>query len=198
LSVLNAKIQKWPGKIIVSLTIILITMDIISGTGSGINNNGNINSNITLEKIAPEQIELLTKYRLEYLAEMQGELSPEYKAELEKGLNEYFREVMQGERFFAYMALQGEKIVSFGAMVIKKIPGDANKPVYTEGDILNMYTVPEERRKGYSAVILQRLIDEARHRGISKISLHTSKDGEKLYRKFGFNEPHYPVLELPL
>lgn len=155
-------------------------------------------SNLTLQKIGIEQIELLTKYRLEYLTEMQGELSREYKAELEKGLNEYFREVMEGERFFAYMALQGEKVVSFGAMVIKKIPGDANKPLYLEGDILNMYTLPEERRKGYSAVILQELIDEARRRGISKISLHTSKDGEKLYRKFGFSEPHYPVLELCL
>ena len=153
-------------------------------------------SNITLQKIGIEQIEFLTKYRIEYLEEMQGELSPEYKAELEKGLNEYFSEAMQGERFFAYMALQGEKVVSFGAMVIKKIPGDANKPLYLEGDILNMYTVPEERRKGYSAVILQELIDEAGRRGISKISLHTSKDGEKLYRKFGFIEPHYPVLEL--
>jgi len=152
--------------------------------------------NLTLQKIQIEQIELLTKYRMEYLEEMQGELSPEYKAELEKGLNEYFSEAMQGERFFAYMALQGEKVVSFGAMVIKKIPGDANKPLYLEGDILNMYTVPEERRKGYSAVILQELIDEAGRRGISKISLHTSKDGEKLYRKFGFSEPHYPVLEL--
>jgi GNAT superfamily N-acetyltransferase len=152
--------------------------------------------NITLQKIGMEQIELLTKYRIEYLEEMQGELSPEYKAELEKGLNEYFREALEGERFFAYMVLLEEKVVSFGAMVIKKIPGDANKPLYLEGDILNMYTLPEERRKGYSAVILQELIDEAGRRGISKISLHTSKDGEKLYRKFGFSEPHYPVLEL--
>ncbi|PKO96070.1 MAG: hypothetical protein CVU12_07030 [Bacteroidetes bacterium HGW-Bacteroidetes-7] len=164
------------------------------------NQNVNIStvqmSKLTLQKIGIEQIELLTKYRLEYLTEMQGELSREYKAELEKGLNEYFREAMEGERFFAFMALQGEKVVSFGAMVIKKIPGDANKPLYLEGDILNMYTLPEERRKGYSAVILQELIDEAWRRGISKISLHTSKDGEKLYRKFGFSEPHYPVLEL--
>jgi GNAT superfamily N-acetyltransferase len=155
-------------------------------------------NNISLQKIEMEQIELLTKYRLDYLAEMQGELSPKYRSELEQGLNEYFREVMAGDMFFAFMALNGDKVVSFGAMVIKKIPGDSSEPVYLEGDILNMYTVPEERRKGYSAVILQELIDEAKRRGISKISLHTSIDGEKLYRKFGFNEPRYPVLELCL
>jgi len=42
------------------------------------------------------------------------------------------------------------------------------------------------------------LLAEARERGISKVSLHTTKDGEKLYRKFGFSEPVYPVLELCL
>jgi GNAT superfamily N-acetyltransferase len=61
-----------------------------------------------------------------------------------------------------------------------------------------MFTVPFARRKGISAMILQQLINEAKNRGISKISLHTSKDGEKLYRKFGFSEPVYPVLELCL
>lgn len=34
--------------------------------------------------------------------------------------------------------------------------------------------------------------------GISKVALHTSKDGEILYRKFGFSEPVYPYLELVL
>jgi hypothetical protein len=32
----------------------------------------------------------------------------------------------------------------------------------------------------------------------SCVALHTSKDGENLYRKFGFSEPFYPYLELVL
>jgi GNAT superfamily N-acetyltransferase len=61
-----------------------------------------------------------------------------------------------------------------------------------------MYTVPSARRKGISAMILEQLLIGARLRGVSKVALHTSKDGEKLYRKFGFAEPVYPVLELNL
>lgn len=133
-----------------------------------------------------------------YLTELQGEQSEEYQLQLRKDLNSYFAEALAERRFFAYMAeLKGE-ILSFGAMVIKKIPGDFNQSAYLEGDILNMFTVPFARRKGISALILQQLINEARNRGISKVSLHTSKDGEKLYRKFGFSEPVYPVLELCL
>ena len=155
-------------------------------------------SNIKIREIGPQEIELLTNYRLAYLTEMQGEQSDEYQQKLRDELNAYFTEALAENRFFAYLAeLKGE-ILSFGAIVIKTIPGDFNQSSYLEGDILNMFTIPVARRNGISAMILQQLINEARNRGISKIALHTSKDGEKLYRKFGFSEPIYPVLELCL
>jgi len=155
-------------------------------------------SNIQIREIGTSEVETLTTYRLAYLTELQGEQSEEYQLQLRLELNDYFTQALAEKRFFAYLAeLKGE-VLSFGAMVIKKIPGDFNQSSYLEGDILNMYTVPFARRKGISAMILQQLINEARNRGISKVSLHTSKDGEKLYRKFGFNDPVYPVLELCL
>lgn len=83
-------------------------------------------------------------------------------------------------------------------MVIKEIPGDSNKSSYLEADVLNMYTIPEARRQGISSMILEQLLAEAKSMGISKLALHTSKDGEILYRKFGFAEPVYPYLELVL
>jgi len=155
-------------------------------------------SKIEVREIGTNEVELLTTYRMAYLTEMQGERSEEYQIRLKNDLNQYFREAIAENRCFAFFAQQGNEILSFGAMVLKKIPGDFNQSMYLEGDILNMYTVPFARRKGISALILQELLNEARNRGISKVSLHTSKDGEKLYRKFGFSEPGYPVLELCL
>lgn len=155
-------------------------------------------SKIQIREIGTSEVELLTTYRMAYLTEMQGEQSEEYQLKLQKELTDYFTQALAENQFFAYLAeLKGE-ILSFGGMVIKKIPGDFSQSSYLEGDILNMFTVPFARRKGISAMILQQLINEAKNRGISKISLHTSKDGEKLYRKFGFCEPVYPVLELCL
>jgi GNAT superfamily N-acetyltransferase len=155
-------------------------------------------SRVKIREIGMEDVELLTDYRLNYLAELQGEQTEAYRQKLSEELNNYFREALAGNRFFAFVAeLKGEAL-SFGAMVIKKIPGDFNQPEYLEGDILNMFTIPLARRNGISALILEYLINEARNRGISKISLHTSKDGEKLYRKYGFDDPGYPVLELCL
>ncbi len=155
-------------------------------------------SKIRIREIGPKDVDLLTTYRMAYLAEMQGERSEEYQQQLKTELNQYFSQALAENRFFAFLAELNGEILSFGAMVIKKIPGDFNQSLYLEGDILNMYTVPFARRKGISAMILQELLNEALRRGISKVSLHTSKDGEKLYRKFGFAEPVYPVLELCL
>lgn len=152
-------------------------------------------ADVRLREIGLSEVELLTEYRLAYLTEMQGERPAEYVLKLRSELTEFFKAALQEERFFAFMATFKDEVISFGAMVLKKIPGDFNQSSYLEGDILNMYTVPDARRQGVSALILQRLIDEAKKRGITKISLHTSKDGEKLYRKFGFSEPAYPVLE---
>lgn len=206
---------------------------------------------MNIRAIGPEDIWLLVKYRVAYLAElkMSAGTKSEYvmsenvvsesvvnesvvnenvvnesivsesivnesivsesqvfdnQQKIEQELYIYFKEALEQKRVFAFMAeleAEGEteaQVVGFGAMVVKTIPGDFNQSVYLEGDILNMYTVPHQRRKGVSALILERLIEEARERGISKIALHTTKAGEKLYRKQGFKEPVYPVLELPL
>lgn len=155
-------------------------------------------SKIQIRKIRTEEVELLITYRMAYLTEMQGERSSEFQEKLRVVLNQYFREALAEDRFFAFLAEQDGEPLSFGAMVLKKIPGDFNQSSYLEGDILNMFTVPNFRRKGISALILQQLLNEALQRGVSKVSLHTSKDGEKLYRKFGFMEPVYPVLEINL
>jgi len=155
-------------------------------------------SRINIREIGSNEVELLTTYRMAYLTEMQGERDEEYQQKLKSELNQYFSDALAEKRFFAFLAELNGEILSFGAMVLKKIPGDFNQSSYLEGDILNMYSLPFARRKGISALILQQLLNEAMKRGVSKVSLHTSKDGEKLYRKFGFNEPIYPVLELCL
>jgi len=155
-------------------------------------------SKLRIHKIGVDEIPVLVEYRLAYLAELQGEKDEANKIQLKKDLELYFIKSMKEGRFFALYAETEGKILSFGGMIIKKIPGDSGKSSYLEGDILNMYTVPEARRQGISSMILERLLVEAKLMGISKVALHTSKDGEILYRKFGFSEPVYPYLELVL
>ena len=96
---------------------------------------------VTIVEIGEDEVELLTRYRMAYLTELQGERAPEYRENLKHELDLYFKEAFREERCFAFMAKRGDYILSFGAMILKKIPGDFNKPFYLEGDILNMYTI---------------------------------------------------------
>lgn len=155
-------------------------------------------SQVIIRQVEEADIDGMTAHRLNYLAELQGERTEEYKAILRRELAAFIRQSMREGSFYAVLAeLKGE-MVAFGGMVIKKIPGDFNKASYLEGDILNMYTLPKFRKKGISSLILNALIRKAKELGLSKLALHTSKDGEHMYRKFGFSEPVYPYLELGL
>ena len=153
-------------------------------------------SKIIIRKVEADDIPAMTAARLNYLTEMQGQRTEAYLQELQQNLQTFFMQTMQEGSFFALLAEYEGSAVSYGGMVLKKIPGDLNQSSYLEGDILNMYTLPEFRRKGISSQILKQLMEEAKTMGVSKVALHCSKDGEPLYRKFGFEDPVYPYLEL--
>lgn len=138
----------------------------------------------------------MAQHRIYYLTELQGERDEQYKNQLKKELSGYFLKSIADGSFIAIVAKIEDRAISYGGMIIKQIPGDFNKSSYREGEILNMYTIPEARRQGVAALILKQLLHIAKEKGISKVSLHTSKDGEKLYRSFGFSKPEYPFLEL--
>ncbi len=152
--------------------------------------------NVTVRRVEITDIPKMTANRVDYLTEMQGERSEQYKLELQQTLQNFFQQSMLEGSFFALLAELEGKVLSYGGMILKKIPGDFNQSTYLEGDILNMYTLPEYRRKGISSLILQHLLAEAKAMGINKVALHCSIDGEPLYRKFGFDDPVYPYLEL--
>ena len=154
--------------------------------------------NITVHLVGTEDIPAMTAHRLAYLIEMQGERPPEYLEKLKRELEAYFSDHIRSDNFIALVAVSQNRIMGYGALVLRSIPGDLNKPSYLEGDILNMYTLPHVRRQGVGTLILEKLLELARSKGLSKVGLHTSKDGEHLYRSFGFSEPIYPYLELIL
>ena len=150
---------------------------------------------VTIRRVTERDIPAMTAARLNYLKEMQGERSDEYLQELQQNLQDFFKQSIREGSFFALLAELEGRAVSYGGMILKKIPGDLNQSSYLEGDILNMYTLPEYRRNGISSRILEHLLFEAKNMGVSKVALHCSKDGEPLYRKYGFEDPVYPYLE---
>jgi len=82
-----------------------------------------------------------------------------------------------------YIALDQDLVVGVGAAV----------PYGSErGRLANIITHPEYRRRGIGQVVVQTLLRELRKRGISKIDLDSTLQGQELYERLGFL-PSYPI-----
>ena len=58
----------------------------------------------------------------------------------------------------------------------------------TRAYLLNFYTTPEARGRGYANLLLRACIDECRKRNILVVTLHASTFGKPIYEKFGFKQ----------
>lgn len=62
--------------------------------------------------------------------------------------------------------------------------------------LLNFYTAPEARGRGYAKQLVQASVDEAKSHGATVITLHASKYGRPIYEKFGFTPTTEMMLRL--
>ena len=76
-------------------------------------------------------------------------------------------------------------LVHFSAGSVQKASVSGN-PSGKKAYIMNMYTNPAYRRKGIAIKTLDMLVQDAKKRGITQISLEATDMGRLLYEKYGF------------
>ncbi len=153
---------------------------------------------ITYRRATIEDMDVLVDFRLRFLADRAGSEKAPGEDSLTKYLRDYFREAMPRRTFIAWLAEQEGKVVATSGMVIWQIPPNNSVMNGRLGYILNMYTIPEARKRGICTALLEKMIEEARALGLSRVHLHASQPGEGVYRKRGFAEPSDVELVLRL
>ncbi len=149
---------------------------------------------INFRKATSNDIETLASLRTEFLIELLGPQKNESVTELRKQLTGYLQQSMPNGTYVSYVAINNDYIVSTGGMTIRDQPGNFKNPTGKVGYIMNMYTIPEFRKRGISTAILNLLMAEAKELGITALELHATKEGESIYIKSGFklhSEPTY-------
>lgn len=76
-----------------------------------------------------------------------------------------------------------------------RLPGPGN-PLGHVGHIFSVATDPDLRRRGYSRACMTALLAWYRERGVRKIDLHASEEGEPLYASMGFRRNAAPAMRL--
>lgn len=141
----------------------------------------------------PKDIDVLIDYRILFAKDLLGELSPEDEAAQRESLRQYFTKETGGNYICWYAAINGE-VAAIAGMVIRYGPGNMKNPSGTWGYIMNVYTMPQHRRKGLSGILLDMLTATGAERGITAFELHATQAGEPVYIKSGFKlhpEPTY-------
>jgi GNAT superfamily N-acetyltransferase len=136
---------------------------------------------------------LVLDMRMRFAEEYSGKQSEEHERISRASLTDYFNRELNKNYICWYATVNGE-VASISGLVIRIGPGNTRNPSGIWGYIMNVYTKPEYRRKGLSAVILDKLLATASEHGIKAFELHATPQGEYVYIKNGFqihNEPTY-------
>ena len=140
-----------------------------------------------IEKAGFADVDALTTLRLEYLIEDNGSLEHRDEETIRNNLPGYIREHLKKD-LFAYVIREDDTIVSCAFLLIVMKP---MSPAFINGKtatVLNVYTLPAYRRRGYARMLMNAMIADAKELNIDVIELKATADGYDLYRSVGFED----------
>lgn len=85
-----------------------------------------------------------------------------------------------------WLVEDGDSVLASGGLAIIGFQPSPLDPVPRRVWILNMYTEPGCRRRGFARQLMETMIDWCRGQGIGSVFLHASDDGRPLYERLGF------------
>lgn len=132
-------------------------------------------------------IDLLTELRIAYLKEDLGKLDEEDIKKIRRDLPDYFRRNLN-ENIFCYLIREKEEIVACAFLLVVEKPMSPAFITGKTGTVLNVYTNPAYRHKGYAKKIMNKLLQDAVVKNLSVVELKSTEDGYHLYKSVGFTD----------
>ena len=139
-------------------------------------------SEFTIIAAGEEQRQAALSLRREMLAQVNGVSESEIDARLISGFGDY---LATGEQT-TLLAFCGDTAVGCATICYLTVVPTFSHPTGKRAHIMNVYTRAEYRRQGAARLMLSALIDEAKRRGVTYISLDATESGKPLYRSLGF------------
>ncbi len=155
----------------------------------------------TYKRATIEDIDMLTKTRIEVLRAANRLSDDADMSEVEKQSRIYYEKALCNNTHIAYLVFDSigneNCFVGAGGVSYFQVMPTYHNPSGNKAYIMNMYTKPEYRRKGIALKTLNLLVEDAKSRGITAISLEATDMGRPLYEKYGFLKMK-DEMELPI
>lgn len=140
-----------------------------------------------IDKASDKDIEELVGLRLAYLQEDLGEISASDLQSLKGALPQYFRKHLNRD-LFVYIAGEEKEILACAFLLVVEKPMSPAFITGKTGTVLNVYTKPEYRKRGYAKQLMNALLEDAKANELSVIELKATEDGYQLYKSVGFED----------
>ncbi len=140
-----------------------------------------------IEKAAMQDIEQLTQLRLAYLMEDRGKLDEKELECIKKELPDYFARNLN-HNIFSYVVRIEQEIVACAWLLVVEKPMSPAFINGKTGTVLNVYTKPEHRCKGYAKKAMDMLLADAVNMSLSVVELKSTEAGYTLYQSIGFKD----------
>lgn len=140
---------------------------------------------MVVENANIEDVALLTELRLAYLKEDYGKLSKGDMEIIGRDLPDYFKKNLN-QNIFCYLIREGEEVAACAFLLVVEKPMSPAFITGKTGTVLNVYTKPQYRHKGYAKGIMNKILLDAVEKNLSVVELKSTEDGYRLYQSVGF------------
>ena len=140
---------------------------------------------MVVEKALNRDIDTLAALRIAFLREDHYDLTDHDADVIFQELPEYF-DVHLNQDLFCYVVRDGETIVSCAYLLVVEKPMN---PAFLNGKtgiVMNVYTRPAFRRRGYAGRIIETLLEDAKRMDLCTVELKATDAGYPLYWAAGF------------
>ena len=151
---------------------------------------------IEYRKATINDLAVLTETRIEVLRVANRLKDNVDTSEVRRQSEEYYISALNNDTHVTYLVYNEEKIIGTGGISYFQVMPTYHNPTGRKAYIMNMYTNPEYRRKGIALKTLDLLVEDAKAKGITAISLEATDMGKPLYEKYGFVKMN-DEMELP-
>ena len=147
-------------------------------------------------KAGPEDLELLVRTRIQVLLAANQLPEGTDMTAVETASRDYYRAALADGSHAAWLVFDGDTWIGAGGVSFYRVMPTYHNPSGRKAYLMNIYTHPDYRRRGLGRRMAELLVEEARKRGVTAISLDATAMGMPLYESMGF--VHMPMeMELP-
>ncbi len=139
----------------------------------------------TLRHATLADAELITRQRHQMFAD--NDLASEARyAEMDRNFLPWVTERLADGRYLGLFMEENGAVLAAAGIFFMDFPPHFLDPAPVRAYLMNFYTAPEARGRGFANHLLKACVDECQTRNVQVITLHASKFGKPIYEKFGF------------